>query len=126
MFMPVGYGYVVLFMVVGAFMVLGAFIGNWLLAPSKPTQRKSSTYECGIIPTGEGWIQYNVRYYLFALIFLIFDVETVFLIPWAVVFRRAEDLGISPVVAFVEMGIFIFILLVGLAYAWRKGVLRWV
>lgn len=124
--MPVGYGYVVLFMVVGAFMVLGAFIGNWLLAPSKPTQRKSSTYECGIIPTGEGWIQYNVRYYLFALIFLIFDVETVFLIPWAVVFRRAEDLGISPVVAFVEMGIFIFILLVGLAYAWRKGVLRWV
>lgn len=118
--MPVGYGYVILFMVVGAFMVLGAFIGNWLLAPSKPTQRKSSTYECGIIPTGEGWIQYNVRYYLFALIFLIFDVETVLLIPCAVVFR---ELGF---VAFVEMGIFIFILLIGLAYAWRKGVLRWV
>lgn len=118
--MPTGYGYVVLFMATGIFMVLGAFIGNWLLAPSKPTQRKSSTYECGIIPTGDSWIQYNVRYYLFALIFLIFDVETVFIILWAVVFR---DLGLF---AFVEMFIFIFILLVGLAYAWRKGVLRWV
>lgn len=100
-------------------MALAAFTFSWFLRPKNPTSGKSSTYECGEIPQGSAWIQYNVVYYLFALIFVIFDVEVVFIIPWALVFR---SLGIA---AYIEMLIFIFILLLGLAYAWKKGVLKW-
>jgi NADH:ubiquinone oxidoreductase subunit 3 (subunit A) len=72
-----------------------------------------------MVPIGEGWIQYRAQYYLYALIFVIFDVEVVFLYPWAVVFRQVG------LVALFEIAIFIGILLVGLAYAWRRGALRW-
>jgi NADH:ubiquinone oxidoreductase subunit 3 (subunit A) len=77
------------------------------------------TYESGMVPIGEAWIQYRAQYYLYALIFVIFDVEVVFLYPWAVVFRQVG------LFALFEIAIFIGILLVGLAYAWRRGALRW-
>ncbi|MGH2773794.1 MAG: NADH-quinone oxidoreductase subunit A [Actinomycetota bacterium] len=92
---------------------------NRLVAPKVQRREKSMTYECGVDPIGGGWSQSTVRYYIFALLFVIFDVEAVFLFPWATVFER---LGVF---AFVEMMIFVFILALGLAYAWKKKVLDW-
>jgi NAD(P)H-quinone oxidoreductase subunit 3 len=92
----------------------------WLLAPRVESPQKRITYESGVIPFGQAWAQFNVRYYLFALIFVVFDVEVIYLYPWAVVFRQLGML------AFVEMLLFLLILLVGLVYAWRKGALEWV
>jgi NADH:ubiquinone oxidoreductase subunit 3 (subunit A) len=92
----------------------------WLIRPSRFSEEKLTTYECGENPQGSAWIQFNIRFYVFALIFIVFDVEAVFLIPWAVVFRK---LGM---VAFVEGLVFIAILAVALAYVWRKGDLEWV
>ena len=91
-----------------------------LLRPVKPTREKQLTYESGVDPVGEGWSQSQVRYYIFALLFVIFDVEAVFIFPWATQLERYAGFGL------VEMGIFVFVLLLGLVYAWRKGVLRWV
>ena len=90
-----------------------------VLAPRKPSQSKSAAYECGLESTGDPWVQFHVQYYIYALLFVIFDVEIVFIYPWALIWK---SLG---VVAFVEMAIFIGILAVGLAYAWKKGVLEW-
>jgi NADH-quinone oxidoreductase subunit A len=92
----------------------------WVIRPSRFSEEKVTTYECGENPVGSAWIQFNIRFYVFALIFIVFDVEAVFLLPWAVVFR---ELG---VLAFVEGLVFIGILVVGLAYVWRKGDLEWV
>jgi len=78
------------------------------------------TYECGEVPEGSAWVKFNIRFYIIALVFIIFDVEVIFLFPWAVVF---QDLGL---LAFIEMMIFIFILVVGFAYVWIKGDLNWV
>ena len=104
--------------------VLGFLVVNLLvwkvLRPSRFSEEKLTTYECGENPTGSAWIQFNIRFYVFALIFIIFDVEAVFLLPWAVVFR---ELGM---LAFVEGLVFIAILAVALAYVWRKGDLEWV
>jgi NADH-quinone oxidoreductase subunit A len=91
-----------------------------LLRPQRRSEEKSRTYECGEEPVGNAWVQFNIRFYVFALIFLVFDVEAVFLLPWAVVFR---DLG--PL-AYFEGLLFIGILVVALAYVWRKGDLAWV
>ena len=91
---------------------------RWL-APREPGELKSRTYECGEEPIGIGWVRFHVRYYLYALVYIVFAVETVFLFPWAIVFR---ELGLF---AFLEMMVFIGILLVGLAYAWKKGALEW-
>jgi len=87
--------------------------------PSRPTKEKLIAYESGVDPVGMGWSQSQIRYYVFGFLFVIFDVEAVFLFPWARVF---ESLGWAAVV---EMGIFIAILATGLLYAWRKGVVRW-
>ena len=92
----------------------------WIIRPSRHSEEKLTTYECGEDPKGSPWIQFNIRFYVFALIFIIFDVEAVFLLPWAVVFRQ---LGL---LAFVEGLVFIAILVVALAYVWRKGDLEWV
>ena len=93
---------------------------SWLLRPKVPENAvKNSPYECGEIVKGSSWVQFNVRYYLFALIFVIFDVEVLFVVPWAVVFRQ------MGMMAYVEMVIFILILASGLIYAWRKGALEW-
>ena len=91
-----------------------------LIAPNNPNPDKLATYECGEESEGSAWVQFNIRFYVVALIFLIFDVEVVFLFPWAVVFN---DLGI---LAFIEMGIFLTILLIGLAYVWKRADLDWV
>ncbi len=102
----------------GLFVVLNVGIAR-ILQARNPHPVKLSTYECGELPEGHGWIQFNIRFYVVALVFLIFEVEIVFLFPWATVFK---DLGTF---AFVEMMIFVFILLVGLAYVWAKGDLEW-
>lgn len=108
------------FIAVGvAFLVVNLLIWK-VLRPSRFSEEKLTTYECGENPTGSAWIQFNIRFYVFALIFIIFDVEAVFLLPWAVVFR---ELGL---LAFLEGVVFILILLVALAYVWRKGDLEWV
>ena len=114
---------VVLLMVALAFPALPLTVSYLLyrfkIRPSRPDPIKEATYECGVIAEGGSWGQFNARYYLFALGFVIFDVETVFLYPWAVAFHR---LGI---LAFIEALIFIAILVIALAYAWRKGALEW-
>ena len=97
-----------------------AFWANRVLRPSRPFPGKLTTYESGMDPIGSSWSQTQIRYYVFAFLFVIFDVESVFLFPWAVVFAR---LGVA---AFWEMVVFIGVLAVGLLYAYRKGVLRWV
>jgi NADH-quinone oxidoreductase subunit A len=98
----------------------GGLIFWWLISPRKASEEKLTTYECGEDPKGSAWIQFNIRFYVFALIFLVFDVEAAFLIPWAVVFRELGPL------AFLEGVVFILILVVALAYVWRKGDLAWV
>ena len=113
------YGVVLAVIVAGALLVGVAFTTARLIAPSRPSYSKLTTYECGIDPVGEGWSQSQVRYYVYGFLFVIFDVESVFLFPWAKVF---VSLGYAAVV---EMTVFIGILAVGLLYAWRKGVLRW-
>ena len=92
---------------------------RWL-APREPGDLKARTYECGEVPVGEPWVRFRVEYYIFALVFVVFDVEAVFLYPWAVVIKSIGVYGL------VQMGLFIGILVLGLAYAWRKGVLEWV
>lgn len=104
-----------------AFLVAGLLLGvSALVRPNNPNREKMLTYESGVDPVGDGWSQSQIRYYVFALLFVIFDVEAVFIFPWATQLERYAGFGL------VEMGIFVAILLLGLVYAWRKGVLRWV
>ncbi len=99
---------------------------NRLLRPSLPSPTKLTTYECGVDPAGSGWTQMNIRYYVFAFLFVIFDVESVFLFPWAVVLDRlGENSPVGAVFVLLQMFLFIGVLALGLVYAWRKGVLRW-
>ena len=116
------YGTVGAVALAGAGLVSGVFLLNRMMRPRKPRPEKLTTYECGIDPVGQGWSQTQIRYYIFAFLFVIFDVEAVFLFPWAVVFEKLPNAK----TVLVEMVIFILILAVGLLYAWRKGVLEWV
>lgn len=112
---------VLLFMVVGVvFIVVTLQIARLVRPEGKYSPQKYIPYECGEIPVGSAWVQFNIRFYVIALIFIIFDVEIIFLLPWAVVFKQ---LGAF---AFIEGLIFVGILVVGLAYVWRKGDLSWV
>ena len=106
--------------IVAIIFVIVPLVIAWLVAPSNKTKEKLETYECGEVVEGSAWLLFNIRFYVIALIFLIFDVEVVFLFPWAVVFK---DLGL---LALIEMGIFLLILVVGLAYVWVKSDLDWV
>lgn len=102
-------------------LLVGAFLGiASIFRPNKPNVQKLENYESGVEPTGDMWSQANIRYYVFALLFVLFDVEAVFIFPWA---TGLEDFGLFGLV---EMAIFVFILLLGLMYAWRKGMLKWV
>lgn len=104
-----------------SFLIAGLLLGiSALIRPNKPTPQKQLTYESGVDPVGNGWSQSQIRYYVFALLFVIFGVETVFIFPWATQLERYAGFGL------IEMGVFVAILLLGLVYAWRKGVLRWV
>lgn len=113
------------YLTVGIFGFIGAVLVAALLGlarivrPSRPTPEKLENYESGVDPVGDMWTQANIRYYVFALLFVLFDVEAVFIFPWA---ARLEEYGLFGLA---EMAIFIFILLLGLLYAWRKNVLRW-
>ena len=111
--------YIGLFFLVGLIIPVGAIAAAWILGPKKPNPIKQTTYECGIETVGESWVQFKAQYYIFALVFLVFDVETVFLFPWAV---KLGQLGLFAVV---EGIIFILILIAGLVYTWRKGMLEW-
>ena len=97
-----------------------ALLLSKILAPSKPSENKLDTYECGEEAEGSAWVQFNIRYYVIALVFIIFDVEILFLFPWAVVYKSLGWL------AFIEMAIFLIILIFGLIYVWKKGDLDWV
>ena len=119
------YAYIAVFAIVGiAFAVITMWL-SWVLRPSyKPTGAKAEPYECGEIPFGDAWKQFRVGYYIFALVFVIFDVEAIFIFPWAKELLHLKAAGLG-VFAFVEMMVFIGILFIGLLYAWRKGVLQW-
>ena len=114
------FGTVFFAVILGIVMVAIPLVISWLVAPSNKTKDKLDTYECGEEAEGSAWLQFNIRFYIIALIFLIFDVEVVFLFPWAVVFI---ELGL---LALIEMGIFLLILIAGLAYVWVKSYLDWV
>ena len=119
--MLLSFSSVFIFLAVGFIFLAAALIFSRLIqSKGMPGIDKYIPYECGEIPEGSAWIRFNIRFYVFALIFIIFDVEIVFLLPWAVVFKR---LGLF---AFIEGLIFIGILIVGLAYVWKKGDLEWV
>lgn len=113
------YVLVAIFVALGIFLPVAALTIGRLLRPHKPTPEKQTTYESGNEPVGSGQVRFNIRYYLFALMFVIFDVEAVFLYPWAVAY---DQLGLFAVV---EMLIFVALLVIGLVYAWKKKVLKW-
>ncbi len=103
----------------GVLLVAAALIIAWLIGPRSYTEKKGEPYECGIPSRGDSMAQFHVGYYLFAILFLMFDVETVFLFPWAVICRSLSTAALPAV------GTFLVILALGLAYAWKKGALRW-
>jgi NADH:ubiquinone oxidoreductase subunit 3 (subunit A) len=111
--------YILLFMVVAIIVPFGAILIGRILGPRKPNPIKQSTYECGMETVGENWVQFKAQYYVIALIFLVFDVETVFLFPWAI------SINALSMFAVLEGVVFILILITGLTYAWRKGMLEW-
>ncbi len=113
------FGRIFVFFIIGAIFVAGGLVTSWIIRPKRGYPNKLTSYECGEEPIGTSWVKFNIRFYVVALIFLIFDVEVVFLFPWAVVFRK---LGMY---AFVEMLVFLAILLIGYAYVWVKGDLDW-
>ena len=107
------------FLVLGAVFVATTLAASWLLSPKKPSGEKSETYECGVEPVGPPWVQFHAGYYVYALLFVIFDIETAFLYPWALVYSARGWF------IFTEMIIFVLILVAGLAYAWKEGALSW-
>ncbi len=115
---------VAVFLATGGLLVGAGLLVAGLIRPNKPSKVKSEIYECGIVPTGDGWSQTHIRYYIFALLFLIFDVEAIFIFPWAL---RLESFAADGNGLFVLVVMFLFIgtLLEGLLYAIRKGVLKW-
>jgi NADH:ubiquinone oxidoreductase subunit 3 (subunit A) len=113
------YAFIGIFALIALALPIVGLLMAWLVRPKKPNPVKNSTYECGIETIGDTWVQFKAQYYLFALIFVVFDVEVVFIFPWALAYRQLALYGL------VEMVLFIAILAGGLAYAWRKGALEW-
>lgn len=114
------WAFVAIFSVIALTIPILGILAAMVLAPKRPGAIKQSTYECGLETVGDAWVQFKVQYYLYALIFVLFDVETVFLYPWAVAYNAL------PLLALVEMILFLLILGIGLVYAWRKGALEWI
>ena len=114
-----GYLTIAVFALVGAGFIAATLLIAKIVRPHAPSPEKLETYECGPAPFGDAWRQFNMHYYLFALLFVVFDVEAVFLYPWAVAFKSVGAYAVA------EMIIFVGILGVGLAYAWRRGALEW-
>ncbi len=123
------FGKILLIGVVGILLVLFTLLLGKIISPKKPTPEKLSTYECGEEATGSSWVQFNPRFYVIALVFLLFDVELIFIFPWATVFGQPELMAIDPRwgwFTLAEMAIFVGILVIGLLYVWKKGDLEWV
>ena len=123
------FGKVFIYLVMGVLFVLFTFLLGWLVALKRPNPEKLSSYECGEEPTGSSWIQFNSRFYVVALIFLLFDVEMVFIFPWTTVFSQEIIIAVDQRwgwLSLIEMFIFIGILLIGLLYVWKKGDLNWI
>ena len=114
------YGILAIFLGIVLTVPIGGYLISFILRPHKPYAVKKQTYECGLETIGDTWVQFKVQYYVYALIFVIFDIETVFIYPWAVAYQQ---MGLFVLF---EMLIFVAILVVGLAYAWRKGALEWI
>ncbi|HLX11752.1 MAG TPA: NADH-quinone oxidoreductase subunit A [Bacteroidota bacterium] len=113
------FGRIFVFFLIGGVFVAGGLVTAWLVRPDRSYPNKLTSYECGEEPVGGSWVKFNIRFYVVALIFLLFDVEVIFLFPWAVVYQK---LGMY---AYVEMLVFVAILFVGYAYVWVKGDLDW-
>ena len=104
---------------------LGMMAASWLLRPTVPEQGKRATYESGEVPTGNTRIRFNIQYYMVALLFVVFDIETVLILPWTVIYRDGvASAGLVPVL--VPMLVFIGVLVVGLVWAWRNGAVQWI
>lgn len=114
------YVFIGLLLVVAVVFALAPLLLVWLIAPRKRSAIKSEAYECGMRTVGETWVRFRIQYYIYAILFLVFDIETVFLYPWAVSYG---GLGFF---ALVEMVIFLVLLTIGLVYAWARGALRWI
>ncbi len=116
---------VAIFLIVGTAFIVITLIASWFFRPYRPTGQKLETYECGELPAGPAWLQFRVGYYIYALIFLIFDVEAVFVYPWAAQLLHFSKNRTLAILGLVDMFIFAGVLAVGLVYAWKKGVLEW-
>lgn len=124
-----GFGKVFIYLIMGILFVLFSFYIGKLVALKKPNPEKLTSYECGEEPKGSSWIQFNSRFYVIALVFLLFDVELAFIFPWATVFSQRVLINADSNwgwLSLVEMFIFVGILLVGLLYVWKKGDLNWI
>jgi NADH-quinone oxidoreductase subunit A len=123
------FGKIFIYLIMGVLFVLFTFFIGKLVAPKKPNPEKLTSYECGEEPQGNSWIQFNSRFYVIALVFLLFDVELAFIFPWATVFSQQELIKADPYwgwLSLIEMFIFVGILLIGLVYVWKKGDLNWI
>lgn len=123
-----GFGGALIFIIVGAIFIAVSLMVSKLVRPNRPNPEKLSTYESGEEPVGSAWVQFNFRFYVVALIFLLFEVEIVFMFPWTTVYASPELQQIAPQwswIAMTEMVVFIAILALGLAYAWKNGFLTW-
>ena len=123
------FGKIFIYLIMGVLFVLFTFYLGKLVALKKPNPEKLTSYECGEEPTGNSWIQFNSRFYVIALVFLLFDVELAFIFPWSTVFSQQELINADPNwgwLSLIEMFIFIGILLIGLVYVWKKGDLNWI
>ncbi len=118
--MPNELNFIGLLLVVSVFCSCVALIGAWILRPKRPNAIKASTYECGMETVGTSWVQFRVQYYIYALVFVVFDIEALFLFPLAVAFKQLTMYMV------LEMVLFVIILAGALLYVWRKGVLEWV
>lgn len=132
-------GYILLFVAVGSIFLLAGLVTGRLLRPVQPSDEKGTIYECGEPTIGSSWIQFDIRFYVVALLFVVFDVELAFFFPWAIIFGEANntaDLATDPAVrdafgqlawlAFADILVFFGVLLVGFAYLWKRGDLEWV
>ncbi|MDR2561148.1 MAG: NADH-quinone oxidoreductase subunit A [Holophagales bacterium] len=114
-----GYAPILLMLAIAIVLPVAIYVIQWVFSPSAPSSMKSAPYECGLVVKTEAREKFGVKYYLVAVIFLVFDVETVFLMPWAIQLKELAIFGL------VEMGLFLFLLLFGYGYVWSKGALSW-
>lgn len=119
------YIWVALFAVIGVGFAVVTLLASWAIRPYNPKGQKRSTYECGERPKGNAWVQLRAGYYIYMLVFVIFDVEVLFVFPWALVLRHIDRHTDLATFAIVDMLIFVGVLAAGLVYAWKKGVLKW-